>query len=244
MRLHRVVAPHFVAGVLVDDSGVVVHAAPILSWALGRDLGALPPHWEVQAVETRAEKLLKTLAEDAAVCDACALHKSRTKSVFARGSAEARLMFVGEAPGQTEDEVGEPFVGAAGELLNKMIDAMGVTEYYIANTVKCRPPENRTPSPMEIGACSGFLAVQIKLVGPKVIVALGKTAALALTMMESGRTGNAFVFSSNWRGSWFTYADIPVMPTYHPAYLLRDPGKKNIVGVDLAKAMKRLKEAS
>jgi DNA polymerase len=176
---------------------------------------------------------LRVLASEAANCQRCRLHSGRTRSVFARGSANAQLMFVGEGPGYHEDQQGEPFVGAAGQLLDKMIGAMGLSgdSVYICNVVKCRPPENRTPLPDEAGACSPFLRQQIEVVAPKVIVALGRCAAENLGCAEAGRS---------WRGAWGTFAGLPVMPTYHPAYLLRTPEMKKPVWEDLQKVMQRL----
>jgi DNA polymerase len=141
-------------------------------------------------------------------------------------------MFIGEAPGAEEDKRGEPFVGESGKLLDKMIVAMGWTResVYIANVLKCRPPENRDPRASEIEACENFLAQQIEAVGPTVIVTLGKPAA-HLLLKTSASMGSL-------RGSWQDYSGIPVMPTYHPAYLLRDPTKKRDVWADLQAVMR------
>lgn len=176
---------------------------------------------------------LRVLAERAAGCTACGLHSSRTKSVFARGAHDAELVFVGEGPGRDEDLSGLPFVGAAGKLLDKMVAAMGYgrDEVYICNVVKCRPPENRTPLPNEAAACEPFLTAQIEMIAPKVIVALGKCAAINLGV--AGETGR-------WRGLWKEWRGIPVMPTFHPAYLLRSPEKKREVWDDLQLVMTRL----
>ncbi|GAB4215952.1 MAG: hypothetical protein OHK0013_41950 [Sandaracinaceae bacterium] len=178
-------------------------------------------------------QVLAELAAEAAACRACRLHESRTRSVFARGNPDAELVFVGEGPGFNEDRQGEPFVGAAGQLLDKMIGAMGLSPkaVYICNVVKCRPPENRTPLPDESAACARFLDGQLGAVGPKVIVALGRCAAERLGCAEVGRS---------WRGSWGEYRGVPVMPTYHPAYLLRSPEMKRPVWEDLQKVMERL----
>ena len=148
-------------------------------------------------------------------CTACVLHQGRTNVVFGCGNREASLMFVGEAPGQDEDLQGFPFVGRAGQLLNRIIAAMGLKreEVYICNIVKCRPPENRTPLPDEVAACSPYLFEQIELVAPKAIVALGAPAAKTLLNTNQG------IMSI--RGHWFSFRGIPVMPTYHPAFVLR-----------------------
>jgi uracil-DNA glycosylase len=185
----------------------------------------------VASGEKRVE--LAVLAERAASCTACGLHKSRTKSVFARGSADATVVFVGEGPGYNEDQEGVPFVGAAGQLLDKMIEAMGLgpDELYVCNVVKCRPPDNRTPLPDEAGACSPFLNAQLELVGPKVIVALGRVAAESLGCAPP---------TGRWRGVWGESRGVPVMPTYHPAYLLRSPEQKKPVWEDLQGVLTRL----
>ena len=176
---------------------------------------------------------LRVLASDAATCTRCRLHEGRKKSVFSRGSYDASVAFVGEGPGYNEDQQGEPFVGAAGQLLDKMIVAMGLTRdgVYVCNVVKCRPPENRTPLADEAGTCATYLTQQIDIVAPKVIVALGRCAAENLGLAEQGRS---------WRGQWGAYRGIPVMPTYHPAYLLRSPEMKKPVWEDLQLVMQRL----
>ncbi len=158
------------------------------------------------------------------------LCESRKQIVFGVGNQNAKLMFVGEGPGAEEDAAGEPFVGKAGELLNRIIEAMGHRreDIYIANTVKCRPPENRDPAPEELEQCLGFLRAQIETVGPQVIVALGITAAAALT-------GNHMAMS-NLRGHFrplLWNPAVTVMPTYHPAYLLRNANAKRLVWEDM-----------
>ncbi len=185
-----------------------------------------------------ASERLRVLAEQAASCTRCRLHKGRTKSVFARGNPAAEIAFVGEGPGYHEDQQGAPFVGQAGQLLDKMVGAMGYArdEVYICNVVKCRPPENRTPTPDEAGACKPFLTAQLDVVKPKVIVALGRCAAEHLGCLEAGARG--------WRGRWSEYEGIAVMPTYHPAFLLRTPKMKRPVWEDLQKVMARLGKAA
>lgn len=187
------------------------------------------------AVVSGAARLpvLDQLAKAAAGCTACRLHETRTKSVFSRGSAETEIVFVGEGPGFNEDKQGEPFVGAAGQLLDKMVSAMGFARdaVYICNVVKCRPPENRTPLPDEAAACGHFLDGQLDAVRPRVIVALGRCAAERLGCAEAGQS---------WRGSWGEYKGVPVMPTYHPAYLLRNAEMKRPVWEDLQKVTQRL----
>jgi uracil-DNA glycosylase family 4 len=169
-------------------------------------------------------------------CKRCKLHPMRTNIVFGVGNPAADLMFVGEAPGANEDLQGEPFVGDAGQLLTKMISAMGYRreDVYIANTLKCRPPGNRNPEPDEIEACEPFLKKQLAAIRPRVIVALGKFAAQWLT-------GKKDAAISALRGRWFSYEGIKVMPTYHPAYLLRTPSAKRQVWEDLQQVMVELR---
>jgi DNA polymerase len=161
-------------------------------------------------------------------CSRCKLHTlGRSRIVFGVGSADADLMFVGEAPGADEDRQGEPFVGAAGQLLTKIIEAIGLKrqDVYIANVIKCRPPGNRNPEPDEVESCEGFLFQQIDIVRPKVIVALGKFAAQSLL-----RTSDPI---TRLRGREYRYRDAILMPTYHPAYLLRNPSAKREVWEDM-----------
>ena len=167
-------------------------------------------------------------------CTLCKLHKGRHTIVFGVGNPEARLMFVGEAPGEDEDLKGEPFVGKAGQLLTKMIEAMGLRreDVYICNTVKCRPPNNRNPEADELAACEPFLKGQLAAVRPEAIVTLGKFAAQALLREQTPIT--------RLRGQWREYEGIPVMPTFHPAYLLRSPQEKTKVWEDLQSVMKKL----
>jgi len=176
---------------------------------------------------------LRVLADQAAECSACELHRGRTKSVFARGTPETDLVFVGEGPGYHEDQQGMPFVGRAGQLLDRMIAAMGYDRdgVYICNVVKCRPPENRTPLPTEAAACAKFLVPQLELVQPKAIVALGRCAAENLGCVPP---------AGKWRGIWGQWRGVPVMPTYHPAFLLRSPQFKKPVWEDLQEVLKLL----
>jgi len=177
---------------------------------------------------------LDSVREEMGECTRCKLHKGRTNLVFGVGNPKARLMFVGEAPGEDEDKKGEPFVGKAGQLLTKMIEAMGLRreDVYICNTVKCRPPNNRNPEPDELASCEPFLKGQLAAVKPEAIVTLGKFAAQALLRDETP--------ISRLRGTWREYEGIPVMPTFHPAYLLRSPQEKGKVWDDLQKVMKKL----
>jgi uracil-DNA glycosylase len=185
-----------------------------------------------QPVETgdRAARLQR-LREELGECRRCRLGETRRKLVFGVGNPEAELLLVGEAPGRDEDEQGEPFVGPAGQLLTKMIEAMGLgrEEVYIANIIKCRPPQNRDPAPDEIGACEQFLLRQLEIIGPRLIIALGNHAAKTLLRTEVGIT--------RLRGRFHAYHGIPLMPTFHPAYLLRNPDEKRPAWQDLKMVM-------
>lgn len=191
------------------------------------------PAAALSLVEQRAR--LTVLQAEVAGCQRCALHARRTQTVFARGNGSSGVCFVGEGPGEDEDRLGAPFVGKAGQLLDRMIAAMGLDReaVYVCNIVKCRPPDNRKPEPAESHACAPYLAEQISLVEPKVMVALGATAVEGLLGVTGGIT--------RLRGSFRLYKGrIPVMPTFHPAYLLRKPAAKREVWSDLQAVMKHL----
>jgi len=177
---------------------------------------------------------LIALREHIGDCTRCRLSKGRTKLVFGVGNPDADIMFVGEGPGADEDAQGEPFVGRAGQLLNNMISAMGIRreDVYIANVVKCRPPNNRAPEKDETDTCSPFLMQQIDIVKPKVIVALGATAAKNLLVMNDSMGAL--------RGRWYDFRGTKLVVTYHPAYLLRDPRQKKETWKDLQMVMKFL----
>lgn len=180
---------------------------------------------------------LADLAQTVSVCTRCALHATRKQTVFGVGNPHAKLMFIGEAPGADEDAKGEPFVGRAGQLLNKIIAAMGMTreEVYIGNILKCRPPQNRDPLPAEVECCEAYLRAQIALIKPKYICALGRIAAHWLLKTEAPL--------GTLRESIHTYEGIPVVVTYHPAALLRNPGFKAPCWEDMKKLMALLKDA-
>jgi DNA polymerase len=168
-------------------------------------------------------------------CQRCKLAPGRTNLVFGVGNPNARLVFVGEGPGRDEDLQGEPFVGRAGQLLTEIITkGMGLRreDVYICNVVKCRPPDNRNPEPDEVEACEPFLGRQLELIGPEVIVALGKFAVQTLLRSKTPIT--------KLRGQWFDYHGIKLMPTFHPAYLLRNPGDKRLVWQDIQQVMQVL----
>ena len=187
-----------------------------------------------KAAGRRAAPSLAGVREELGECTRCPLHRTRKTIVFGEGSAKARLVFVGEAPGEEEDNQGRPFVGRAGQLLTKIIEAMKMRreEVYICNILKCRPPGNRNPAPGEIATCEPFLVKQLESIRPKVVCALGTFAARTLLKTD--------VAISLLRGNFHRYHDIPLMPTYHPAYLLRNPSQKRQVWEDVQKIMKML----
>jgi DNA polymerase len=176
----------------------------------------------------------EALREEAMACTRCRLAGTRSTVVFGTGNPHADLMFIGEAPGRDEDQQGKPFVGRAGQLLTDIIKAMKLSrdDVYIANVIKCRPPENRNPEPDELDACRPFIQRQVELIDPKVIVTLGRFGLQSLTE-------KAYSISSV-RGQWLEYRGIKVMPTYHPAYLLRNPAAKKDVWADMKKVMAEL----
>ena len=192
------------------------------------------PHGWAQGVGSEALMAVRT---DLGDCVRCKLAHGRTNLVFGVGNPDADLVFVGEGPGAEEDRQGEPFVGRAGELLTKMIQAMGRArgDVYICNVVKCRPPGNRDPEPDEVAACEPFLKRQLAAIRPRAIVGLGKFAVQALMGDPGARITRV-------RGTWFTYEGVPVMPTFHPAYLLRNPAAKRDAWNDLQAVMTRLEE--
>jgi uracil-DNA glycosylase len=173
--------------------------------------------------------------QEVLTCKKCRLCEGRTHVVFGEGSPNADLMFVGEAPGFEEDRQARPFVGKAGQLLTRMIGAMGLKreDVFIANCLKCRPPHNRNPHPDEIAACQPYLKQQIEMIQPKVICALGKFAAQTIL----GREDTPI---SRLRGKFHEWGNIQVMPTYHPAYLLRNPQDKRLVWEDLKLIMAKM----
>jgi uracil-DNA glycosylase len=195
----------------------------------------LAPLPEMRVAAAGKADALRAIQEEIGDCTRCPLaYAGRRKIVFADGDPNARLMFVGEGPGADEDASGIPFVGKAGQLLNNMIAAMGVKreEVYIANIVKCRPPANRAPEPVEANTCSQFLLRQIDVVQPKVIVALGATAATYLLGVKQSL--------ASLRGRWHGCRGAKLVVTYHPAFLLRDPRQKGEAWKDLQMVMKEM----
>jgi DNA polymerase len=188
---------------------------------------------EIKPASPVAESL-EQLAAQAAGCTLCKLSEGRTNVVFGVGPSSPRLMFIGEGPGRDEDLQGEPFVGRAGQMLNRIIAAMGLQreEVYIANAVKCRPPRNRNPESDELEACSPFLRRQVESVRPEIIVLLGRVAA-QFVLQTSEPLGRL-------RGEVHEWLGIPVICTYHPAYLLRNPADKGKTWQDMQVVMERL----
>lgn len=180
------------------------------------------------------EEALQKIREEIGDCKRCKLCEKRTNIVFGVGNPRTQLMFVGEGPGRDEDLQGEPFVGRAGQLLTKMIEAMGVkrSEIYIANIVKCRPPDNRYPEPEEVETCYPFLMKQINAIRPKILITLGNLATQTLLQTKTGITAL--------HGRFHDFHGIQLMPTYHPAFLLRNPNMKKPCWEDLQKVMTML----
>ncbi len=181
------------------------------------------------------KRSLEVLMEAVRSCTRCGLSQHRKQTVFARGTGRSGVCFVGEGPGAEEDARGLPFVGAAGQLLDKMIAAMGLSrdDVYVCNVVKCRPPDNRKPEAEEMAACMPYLEEQLELISPKVIVALGATAVQGLLGTLEGIT--------RLRGNWKTFRGrIPLMPTFHPAYLLRTPAAKREAWEDLQEVLRQV----
>ena len=216
-----------------DDLVAAVRARLEMERAFGlREVPVAPAAAPVPAADRRAA--LAELEKEFKNCVLCGLSRTRTQVVFGTGSPEAALMFVGEAPGFDEDQRGEPFVGQAGQLLTRIIAAMGLRreDVYIANCLKCRPPNNRSPLPTEIVTCKPILLRQIEIIRPRVLCALGKFAAQTLLQTEEP--------ISRLRGKFREFEGAKLMPTFHPAYLLRNPGDKKLVWQDMQLVMKEL----
>ncbi len=200
-----------------------------------RGFDSIPESIEILNSWDARSDSLDAILKDLAECRRCSLAEGRNHLVFGEGNPEARLVFIGEGPGFEEDRKGAPFVGPAGELLTRIIQAMGLTrdQVYICNVVKCRPPKNRNPFPEEIQACLPFLERQIDCIRPEFICTLGAVAVQALLRTEESIT--------LLRGRFQSYKNIAVMPTFHPAYLLRNPEKKKEVWEDVQKVMKQMR---
>lgn len=191
------------------------------------------PQLYIETQEALTETL-DSILDDLGDCQNCGLAASRTKLVYGVGNPNARLVMVGEAPGREEDLKGVPFVGEAGQLLDRILLAMGMQreDVYICNVLKCRPPSNRDPQPEEVATCEAFLMRQIAAIRPQVIVGLGRFAVQTLLKTKDP--------ISRLRGEWQSYQGIPLMPTYHPAYLLRNPEGKRDVWEDMKEVLRRL----
>ena len=212
---------------LIDDGVLYVPPAPPRARVAsepaivrGADVATAVPSLAAAPAGSSAADALLLLRETLGDCKRCKLCEKRNKIVFGEGNPQAKVVFVGEGPGAEEDRTGRPFVGAAGELLTKMIEACGWKreEVYICNVVKCRPPQNRDPMPDEVASCRPFLEGQLEALRPQVIVTLGKPATS--TLLERP------VAITQLRGHWQSWRGIPLMPTYHPAYLLRNYTRK------------------
>jgi uracil-DNA glycosylase len=198
----------------------------------------LAPLWRLRS-RPSAAKLADgdwiALKQAVPACTACGLHKSRTQTVFGVGDEKAQWMLIGEAPGAEEDRLGDPFVGQAGRLLDNMLAAIGLKRgdnVYIANVLKCRPPGNRNPEPDEVAKCTPFLKQQISLIGPKLIIAMGRFAAQTLLATDAS--------ISSMRGRVYQYEGVPLIVTYHPAYLLRNLPDKAKSWADLVFAKRTM----
>lgn len=196
---------------------------------------AAAPAPSVSPPDDETVRGLRDIAARIAACQQCVLHRTRTRTVPGQGHPHPEILFVGEAPGADEDEQGLAFVGRAGQRLTQMITAMGLRrdEVFIGNICKCRPPENRKPTPAEMAACLPYLKEQIALLKPKVIVALGATAVEGLTHQLS-------VGITRLRGRWLQFGETPMMPTFHPSYLLRNPKATHEVWADMLEVLKAL----
>jgi len=192
---------------------------------------------ESAAPSAAARPTLEQVRAELGECTRCKLHRHRKQIVFGVGNPNAGLVFVGEAPGADEDAQGEPFVGRAGQLLTKIIEAMGMRreDVYICNIIKCRPPNNRTPESDEIVACQPFLLEQLRAIGPRFICALGGPAAQTLLQTKEP--------ISRLRGRFHDYHGIPLLPTFHPAFLLRNPNEKKTVWEDMKLLLRHMQQS-
>lgn len=216
---------------------IVADLKAYLEYLKGMGIEALPIAEEkVDKMIPSEAPTLEEIRKELGDCKRCKLHRTRTTIVFGEGNKKARLMFIGEGPGYDEDVQGRPFVGKAGQLLTKIIQSIHIEreEVYIANIIKCRPPQNRNPEPDEIGSCSPFLMKQIQAIQPKIICALGAFAAQTLLRTDAKIT--------SLRGRTFDLQGIKVLPTYHPAFLLRNPDKKREVWEDMKQIAEWLAE--
>lgn len=196
----------------VPGQAAALRSEGLLPMPIAGDLGAAPLE-----TDEKRRRLIAMDEIEVRGCTKCRLCETRTHTVYGEGDVDAQIFFIGEGPGETEDQTGRPFVGRAGELLNKMIAGMGLKreQVYIANVVKCRPPNNRVPAPDEVATCTPYLERQLEIIRPRAIVTLGLPATqyMLQTKMSMGKL----------RGTWQAWRGIKLMPTYHPAYVLRNP---------------------
>ena len=216
----------------VDRSPAITPESPPAISRKSSPVPTIPPTPSVSDADISAE--LKAIAQTVSACKKCALHEKRRQAVPGQGNVHPDILFIGEGPGEDEDKQGLAFIGRAGKLLTRLITRMGYTrdEVFIANIVKCRPPNNRKPLPDEMATCFPYLKAQIAVLKPKVIVALGATAVETLV--------SPLARISRTRGIWQTFGDIPLMPTYHPSYLLRNQSAMWDVWNDMQLVLKRL----
>lgn len=219
-------------------ANIVENIKNVLEFYRALGFESLPIQLKVRsrgAVVRNKDIALKALREEIGDCKRCKLWSKRTNIVFGEGNPNTKLMFIGEAPGKEEDLKARPFVGDAGMLLTRLIEKMGFKreDVYIANIVKCRPPMNRDPEIDEIGKCKGFVEKQIEIISPMVIISLGRISALTLI-------GDAKLKITAIRGKFFDYKGIPLMPTFHPAYLIRNPKDKWLTWTDAQKVLEIL----
>jgi DNA polymerase len=207
-----------------------------LEYLKGMGILSLPTS-EIKPVQSNSSRVmtLEEVQKELGDCKRCKLHRTRRTIVFGEGNERATLMFIGEGPGYDEDVQGRPFVGKAGQLLTKIIESINLSreEVYIANVIKCRPPQNRNPEPDEIKSCNPFLMKQIRVIHPKIICALGTFSAQTLLKTDAK--------ISALRGRFFDLEDIKVIPTYHPAFLLRNPERKKEVWEDMKQIAELIK---
>ena len=233
LRQHLAVAATSLRSCLEQYRAAGIHVVPASATSEAPDTAVAAGN-----DETGPDANLGQLREVLGDCRRCKLWRGRTHLVYGVGNPDADVMFVGEGPGRDEDLQGEPFVGRAGQLLTDIITKgmkLRREEVYIANVVKCRPPQNRDPEPDEVASCEPFLIRQIELVKPRVIIALGKFAAQTLVRSAAP--------ISRLRGQWHDYHGIRLMPTFHPAYLLRNPGDKRLVWEDIKSVLRELQDA-
>jgi uracil-DNA glycosylase len=236
----RTLKNRFMEGMHDHKTDVIGDITRILEYYQALGFDSLPlsinsyPNANIGTAPSRNDRLLN-LREEMGDCHLCKLSSGRKNIVFGAGNPDARIMFIGEAPGRDEDIQGLPFVGEAGMLLTKLIEKMGFKrdEVYIANIIKCRPPMNRDPEEDEILSCRAFLDKQLEVIAPEFIITLGRIALMTLT-------GNSKIRITSARGNFFEYKGVPVMPTFHPAYLLRNPKDKWLTWADVQKVMERM----